>query len=78
MPPCPAPIGRPQKLWFLGSCSQKACPPHTPSPPTSRGVGQSLRQAIKWLSACRAPSREVSSPAGEGRSLDTQNAGTAY
>lgn len=40
LPPHPAPIGRPWKLWFLGSCSQKACP-SPPSPPTSRGVGQS-------------------------------------
>lgn len=75
---CPAPIGRPWKLWFLGSCSQKACPPPAPSPPTSRGVGQSLWQAIKWLSARRAPSPEVSSPTGTGRSLDTQHVGTAY
>lgn len=33
MPPHPAPIGRLWKLWFLGSCSQKACPPPPPSHP---------------------------------------------
>lgn len=32
MPPHPAPIGRPWKLWFLGSCSQKACPPPSHPP----------------------------------------------
>ena len=33
---------------------------------------------IKWLPALRAPGREVSPPAGAGRSLVTQHAGTAY
>lgn len=33
---------------------------------------------IKWLPARRAPSREVSPPAGTGRSSVTQHAGTVY
>lgn len=33
---------------------------------------------IKWLPACRAPSREVSPPAGAGRSTGTQHGGTAH
>lgn len=72
------PLAGRRNFGFWGHVPRRPALPPTPSPPTSRGVGQSLRQAIKWLPARRAPSREVSSPAGEGRSLDTQNAGTAY
>lgn len=79
MPPHPAPIGRPWKLWFLGSCSQKACPSPPPPLPTHLTRCWPIALAgIKWLLARRAPSQEVSPPAGAGRSSGTQHAGTAY
>lgn len=62
--------------WFLGSCSQKACP----SPPLPTHLTRCWPIAlagIKWLPARRAPSQEVSPPAGAGWSSGTQHAGTA-
>lgn len=76
MPPHTAPIGCPWKIWFLGLYSQKACP--SPLPTHLTRCWPITLAGIKWLPARKAPSQEVSPPAGAGRSSGTQHAGTAY
>lgn len=67
----------PVETLVFGVMFPEGLPSPLPSPPTSGGVGQSLGQAIKWLSARRAPRPEVSPPTGTGQSSDTQHVGTA-
>lgn len=68
----------PGKLWFLGSCSQKACPSPLLLPTHLTRCWPIAPSGIKWLPARRTPSQTVSPLRGTGRITRTQHAGTAF
>ncbi|KAK2121360.1 hypothetical protein P7K49_002746 [Saguinus oedipus] len=67
----------PVKILVFGVMFPEGLPSPIPIPTHLMRCWPIALAGIKWLPACRAPSREVSPPAGEGRSTGTQHGGTA-